>query len=356
MTDLELRMRVPRSETFQVDLALMIPSGETHALLGPNGAGKSTVVAAIAGLVSIASGRIALDGAVLDDPAGRVFVPPEERSIGVVFQDYLLFPHLNVMENVEFGLRSRHVARSEAVARSREWLRRVGLEGREDAKPGDLSGGQAQRVALARALVTDPEVLLLDEPLSALDVTTRTSLRRVLAEHLIAFEGPRLLITHDPAEAFILADTIHIIEAGTVTQTGDADDIRLRPRTPYAADVAGANLLSGTATSGLVTVGAHQLQVADEVPDGPVLVAIQPTAVAIHIRRPGGSPRNTWAATVERIERLGTRVRLQTGDPLPLTAELTVAARDDLGLEPGSEVWVAVKATEIEVQEDGADG
>jgi molybdate transport system ATP-binding protein len=350
---LEASLRVHRSETFQVDMTLSISPGETVALLGPNGAGKSTTLAALAGLLPIDGGYIDLDGVVLDNPGAGVFVATEERRVGVVFQDYLLFPHLSALENVAFGLRSRGVSRKESLARSREWLARLGLDSLAEHVPGDLSGGQAQRVALARALVTEPRLLLLDEPLSALDVTTRTRLRRTLGEHLDAFGGPRLLITHDPIEAFLLADRIHIMEHGTVTQTGSGDDILLRPRTPYAADLAGSNLLSGRARAGAVEVGTHSLHVADDIPDGPVLVTIHPNAVSIHTRRPEGSPRNAWPTTVERIERLGTRTRLRTGTPLPLTVELTTAAGDELDLGPGSRIWVAVKATEIGVQTNG---
>jgi molybdate transport system ATP-binding protein len=352
ISGLEASFAVQRSTAFRLDIGLSIPPGETAALLGPNGAGKSSAVAAIAGLLPIDSGRIGLAGAVLDDPADGVFAPAEERRVGVVFQEYLLFPHLSAVENVAFGLRSRGLARSEALARSGQWMARLGLAGFEGHKPESLSGGQAQRVALARALVTDPDLLLLDEPLSALDVTTRAELRHTLAEHLAEFEGPRLLITHDPTEAFLLADRIHVIEDGAITQSGTPGDILMRPQTRYAADLAGSNLIEGTARSGEVEVGEHRLRVADEVPDGPVLVTIHPNAVSIHTRRPEGSPRNTWATTVERIEGLGPRVRLRTGAPLPLTAELTPAARDELGLAPGSAIWVAVKATEIGVQGD----
>lgn len=352
---LVVQATVRRSDTFTLDIEMSISDGETVALLGPNGSGKSTAVAAIAGLLPIDSGKIALNGVALDDTATDVFVAAENRSVGVVFQDYLLFPHMSVVENVAFGLRSRGVSHEVALGQAREWLERLGLEGLEKRRPRDLSGGQQQRVALARALVTEPELLLLDEPLSALDVTTRTELRRTLAEHLAGFEGPRLLITHDPAEAFLMADLIHIIEDGKVTQVGTADEISLRPRTAYAADLAGSNLIVGTARAGMVDAGAISVQVADETIDGPVLATIHPTAVAIYLTRPEGSPRNTWQTVVERIERLGSRVRMRVGDPLPLTAELTEAARAELGLEPGKEVWVAVKATEIGVQSDTPD-
>lgn len=324
------------------------------ALLGPNGAGKSTTVAALAGLLPIDGGRIELAGTVVDDPHHGIFVSAHGRRVGVVFQDYLLFPHLSVLENVAFGLRSHRLHRDQARSRARIWIGRVGLEGFEDRRPGDLSGGQAQRVALARALATEPDLLLLDEPLAALDVTTRNELRRTLHEHLGGFAGPRLLITHDPTEAFLLADQIHIIEHGVVTQTGTADDIRLRPRTRYAADLAGSNLLSGIAAGGNVDTGTHMLHIADHEVSGAVLLNIHPTAISIHLARPAGSPRNTWRTTVELIEHLGDRVRLRTGSPQPLTAEITKDATEALRLTPGAAVWVAVKATEIGVEAGSA--
>lgn len=356
MSGLSADFAVRRSETFRIEVRLSVAAGSTAVLLGPNGAGKSTAVAALAGLLPIDEGRIALDGSVLDSPEGGVFVPAEDRRIGVVFQDYLLFPHLDVLGNVSFGLRSRGVSRDEAASRSLDWLARLGIEPLAGRKPRDLSGGEAQRVALARALVLEPDLVLLDEPLAALDVTTRTELRHTLAEHLAAFGGPRLLITHDPAEAFLLADEIHVIEAGTITQTGTADDIRLTPRTRYAADLAGANLVAGVARGGVVDTGTVVLHIADESLVGPVLVSISPAAISVHNRHPEGSPRNTWATTVERVEHLGSRVRLRTGAPLPLTVEITEGARSELEIDRDSEIWVAFKATELSAQIDtGAD-
>ncbi len=347
---LDARIDVRRGKAFRLDVELSIPPGKTVALLGPNGAGKSTAVAAIAGLLAVDRGRIVLAGEVLDDSETGSFVPPEERGVGVVFQDYLLFPTMTVLDNVAFGLRSRGLGREESTTKARSWLERLDLTGVESRKPDSLSGGQAQRVALARALVTEPVLLLLDEPLSALDVTTRNRLRRNLADHLEAFAGPRLLITHDPAEAFLLADEIHVIEDGRVTQVGTADEIRLRPRTPYAADLGGTNLFMGYATGGAVTVGTHVLRVGGSDAAGDVLVNIRPTAVAIHRNRPEGSPRNAWETTVERVEPLGERTRLAVGEPLRLTAEVTRSATDELELVEGAKIWVSVKATDITVE------
>jgi molybdate transport system ATP-binding protein len=351
--DLDAHLVVRRPDEFELDIELAIPMGTTAALLGPNGAGKSTAVAALAGLLALDRGHITLGGAVLDDPRAEVFVTADARRVGVVFQDYLLFRHLTVAENIAFGLRSRRLGRVEVSGRTREWVGRLGLEGLESHRPGELSGGQAQRVALARALITEPDLLLLDEPLSALDVTTRSELRRRLAEHLEVFDGPRVLITHDPTEAFLLADEIHIIEDGGITQSGSADDIRLRPRTRYAADLAGSNLVLGDASDGRVQTGGHVILIADTRVSGPVMVTISPAAISVHKERPEGSPRNVWATRVELVEHLGDRVRFRSGDPLPLTVEVTAGAASSLGLIRGSDVWLAIKATEIGVEPGG---
>ena len=348
---LEARAAVER-QGFRLDAAISIPPGRTAAVLGPNGAGKTTLLEALAGLLPLERGYVQLGGRVLDDPAGGVFAPPAERRMGVVFQDGLLFPHLGALENVAFGLRAAGSPRSEARRRAARWLEAVGLSESAASRPGQLSGGQAQRVALARALVTEPAMLLLDEPFSALDVTARAGLRRLLADHLAGFPGPRLLITHDPTEAFLLADDIVILEGGSVVQTGAADEIRLRPASRYAADLAGVNLLVGAASGRLLTVeGGHRLLVAEPM-EGRAIAAVHPRAISIHLDRPAGSPRNVWRTKIRRVDRHADRVRVQTGGPLPVTAEVTPDARSALSLEEGSTVWVSIKATEIRVRSD----
>jgi len=342
VTGLDARIVFGHGTGFRLDVAMTVPTGRTVALLGPNGAGKSTIVAVLAGLLPLEEGRVTLDGRVLDDPAAGVFAPPESRHMGVVFQDYILFPHMTVVQNVAFG------AEREGVVD--DWVAKLGLSEVAHLKPHQLSGGQAQRVALARALATRPEVLLLDEPLAALDVTTRTRLRRTLAEHLNAFDGPRLLITHDPSEAFLLADEILVIEHGSITQRGTAESIRLRPRTPYVADLAGSNLFTGLAERGTVTIGSHVVHIADHTIAGPVLATIHPRAISLHLRRPEGSPRNSWETTIDLVESLGDRARLNVGTPLPLTVEVTSDSVRSLELTTGSVVWVSIKATEIGVE------
>lgn len=349
---LEADIVVERGTGFVLDLSLSVAPGQTVALLGPNGAGKSTAVQALAGVSPITRGHIALNGRTLDDPDRDLFVPPDRRKVGVVFQDYLLFPHLSVRENIAFGPRSQGLDRPIANDMARGWINRLGLEEVADRLPRELSGGQAQRVALARSLVSEPDLLLLDEPLAALDVTTRSETRRLLSEHLSRYSGPRLLITHDPTEAFLLADRVHVIENGFVTQVGTADDIRLRPRTRYAADLAGSNLFVGHAAGGIVDVAGVDLHVADSSVVGRVLVTIYPRVIALHLQVPEGSPRNVWKSRIRLVERLGDRVRVQMGPPLAITAEVTRQAGDSLRLEPGVEVWVSIKATEIAVESD----
>ena len=351
MTGLDAHLVVRRPEAFVLDLAFSIAPGETLALLGPNGAGKSTAVEALAGLTPLDNGHIVLDGRTLDAPTDDLFVPAEQRGVGVVFQDYLLFDHLSVVDNVMFGPLSQGVRKPQAKARAEELLERLDLATFSDRMPSQLSGGQAQRVALARALATEPDLLLLDEALAALDISTRGTLRRVLATHLEAFEGPRLLITHDPTDAFLLADRIAIVENGTLSQVGSAEDIRRRPATPYVAALAGTNLLVGTNHGGRLTLAdhAHELQTSDTTIDGAVLITVHPTAIALHREQPSGSPRNTWQTTVASVEPLGDTTRITLADPLPLGVDITPGATSALDLHQGSAIWASVKATEIMV-------
>jgi molybdate transport system ATP-binding protein len=330
-------------------VALDVSDGETVAVLGPNGAGKSTFLRALAGLVPLDQGSVAIDGTVVDEPAAGAFVVPERRRVGLMFQDYLLFPHLSVLENVAFGLRSRGVARTEARRRASDWLARVGLEGREKAKPRSLSGGQQQRVALARALVTEPRVLLLDEPLAALDVGTRTELRRDLRTQLARTAGARVLVTHDLLDAVALADRLVVLEDGRVAQSGPVADVTERPRSRYVADLVGANLLRGRATGTDVKLDRGGTVVTAEPVAGDVYVAIQPHSVSLHRARPEGSPRNVWHGRVQGIDLLGDRVRVHLGGEVGIVAEVTPAALAELDLHDGSELWASVKATEVDV-------
>jgi molybdate transport system ATP-binding protein len=335
--------------TLRLEVSLALGMGTTVAVLGPNGAGKTTLLRALAGLQPLERGRVVLDREVLEDTAAGVCRAPEERPIGVVFQDYLLFPHLSALENVAFGLRSRGVGRPAARRRAAEWLERVGLGDRASARPGELSGGQAQRVALARALAPDPRLLLLDEPLSALDATTRLDARRELRRHLASFPGVRLVVTHDPLEAVALADTLVVLEEGRVVQSGPPADVTARPRSRYVADLVGVNLYRGRASpEGVTLAGGGTFRLAGAA-QGDVFVRVHPRAVSLHRREPEGSPRNVWKGVAESLDVEGERVRVRVGGPIPIVAEVTPAAVTALDLADGGDVWVSVKAAEVEV-------
>jgi len=335
----------------ELDATLRVEPGEVLALVGPNGAGKSTILELLAGLTPVDAGSIRLAETLVDDPGSGVFITAEQRRTGVVFQDHLLFDHLSAADNVAFGLRCRGVRRTEARRRASELLTALGLGAYSDRKTSELSGGQAQRVALARALAPGPDLLLLDEPLSALDVETRRDIRRTLVEQLAVFPGPAIVVTHDPTDAMVLADRVAVIEHGRITQVGTVDEVRTHPATPYAASLVGTNLLDGIADGTTVELASgHHLTVADGSHLGPVRLAIRPEAVSLHPDRPSGSQRNVWSTTIEVIEPMGDTTRLTLGEPIHLAVDITAAAADALKLAPGSEVWAAVKATEVSIQ------
>ena len=333
--------------SFRLDVDLTAKGGETVAVLGPNGSGKSTLFRCLAGLLPIDDGRIELDGEPLDDPADDLFVRPEQRPVAVVFQDYLLFPNLSALENVAFGLRARGMAKADARTTAATWLQRVGLADHAHHRPRALSGGQAQRVALARALATEPRLLLLDEPLAALDAGTRGDVRRDLRRHLNTFDGVRLLVTHDPVDAYALADRVVILEHGAVIQTGTFADVTAHPRSRYVADLIGVNLLAGTAANGTITTtNGGTIIPADNI-EGPAFAVIQPHSVALYPTPPDGSPRNVWSSTVVDVDRQAERVRVRLQGDVPLVAEITPAALEALTLQPGDHIWATVKATDI---------
>ena len=327
-----------------------VAPGELLALLGPNGSGKTTVLRCLAGLVPVDAGRITIDEFVVDDPTSGTFVEPERRPIGLVFQDYLLFAHMTVLENVAYGLRARKTPKDVARRAAREWIDRVGLSDFADERPRALSGGQAQRAALARALATHPRVLLLDEPLAALDAGTRSTVRRDLRRHLETFDGMRVLVTHDPVDAYALADRVAILDQGRIVQIGSLPEVTAHPKSRYVADLVGLNLVSGNVRHGVLVTGAGANVVIADAPSGAAFAVIRPHSVALERHHSSGSSvRNVWPGTVADIDRLGDRVRVGIDGVLPLTAEITVAALDALALRPGDEIYSSVKATDIDV-------
>lgn len=341
---LQARLVVQRP-AFHLDVELAVQPGEVLALLGPNGAGKSTALRALAGLAPMSAGGIVLEGADITT------APTERRPIGMVFQDYLLFGHMSALDNVAFGLRCRGVDTRRARSEAAELLERMGLREHAGARPATLSGGQAQRVALARALAVRPRLLLLDEPLAALDAHTRLTVRSHLRRHLNDFNGATVVVTHDPLEAMVLADKVTVIEDGAVVQYGTPADVARRPRTEYVARLVGLNLYKGRAEGREVRVGADGAgaRVAlHESSGGDVFVAFPPRAVALYRERPDGSPRNMWRMTIDGIERFGDQVRVHLDGELPMSADITPAALAELRLAPGDTVWAGVKAAEVE--------
>jgi molybdate transport system ATP-binding protein len=346
---LAAEVRVRRG-TLHVELDVTVADGEVLAVLGPNAAGKSTLLRVLAGLLPPDGGSVVLDGSVVWD-RDDAHLPAHRRALGMVFQDHLLFPHLSVTDNVAFGLRTRGVPRAAARTTAEEWLSRVGLEGLGGRRPGRLSGGQAQRAALARALVGNPRVLLLDEPLSALDARTRLTVRAELRRHLAEFAGSTVLVTHDPVDAMALADRVVVVEDGRIVQEGTPGEVSRHPRTDYVARLVGLSLLPGTGVGlGVRLDSGGKVAVAEEAA-GPVFAAVRPESVALYLSRPDGSPRNVWPATLVGATPHGATVRCELAGEVPLIADVTATAFAELGLVPGARVWAAVKASEVAVYE-----
>lgn len=338
------------------DLRLRVEPGEVVAVLGANGAGKSTLLSLVSGLLHPDTGRITLDGRVLVDTEAGVWVPPHRRKVVLLAQQALLFPHLTAADNVAFGPRSQGTGRAAAREAARTWLRVVDAAEFADRKPAQLSGGQAQRIAIARALVADPALLLLDEPMAALDVTVAPALRNLLRRVLRQTRRTALLVTHDLIDALSLADRVVVIEAGRLVEDGPTRTVLSAPRSAFAARIAGINLIAGVwnghhliADDGTRIAGRFD---AESRPGDDAVAVFQPSAVAVHLADPGGSPRNHLAARITELEPRGDVVRVHTA-PVPgasgLLADVTVAAAADLELQPGVQVFCAVKATEVTI-------
>ena len=337
-----------RVGTLDLDVTIAAEANQMIAIVGPNGAGKTTLLRALAGLIPLRSGHIEIDGVVVTDVERHINMPPERRATAVMFQQALLFPHMTARDNIAFGLRARGIGRRRALEQSDVWLEQIGLRDRGSSRPAQMSGGEQQRVALARALITEPRMLLLDEPFASVDVSARVELRRMLRDQLSRYPGIRLVVTHDPLEAMALADQLVVLEQGRVTQAGSIDDVTARPRSRWVATMLGLNLFRGTATNqGLEIAGATIAALSDV--RGSALAVVHPRAIALHRSRPEGSPRNVWRGEADSLDHEGDRIRVRITGPIPVVAEITPAAVSELGLVVGCGVWVSVKATEVDV-------
>ncbi len=329
-------IRLERGDGFALEVEFEI-ADETLVVVGPNGAGKSTLLRCLAGLEPGTVGSISLKGERW--LARGSVLAPDRRPIGMVFQKDLLLPHLNVAGNVELG-----TDRDPGL-----WLERLDVAHLWDRYPGDLSGGERQRVAIARAFARLPRLMLMDEPLSAVDAERRPHLRRLVKRALDESHIPAVVVSHDPTEAATMGHSVLVMEGGKVTQRGTVDELRSHPRSSYVAELVGINLYTGVASDGSVEVADQVLVSADHV-SGDVYVTIHPRAVSLHRTRPEGSPRNSWLGRVESVDRSFDLVRLDIGGPVDVTATVTPQGLSAVGAAPGAPVWVSVKASEVRLQ------
>lgn len=349
MSDLELQAVVA---TRQMDVELAVSAGEVLAVLGANGAGKSTALHVIAGLVPPDAGLVRLGDRILTDTRAGVAVPTHDRRVGLLLQDPLLFPHLSVAANVAFSRRARSRSRDWAL----RWLREVGAEELADRKPRQLSGGQAQRVAIARALAAEPETLLLDEPLSGLDVAAAAAIRALLRDVVTRSGRAVILVTHDLLDVFTLADRVLVLESGKVAEVGSVTEVLAAPRSHFGARIAGVNLVSGIiGPDGTLRAGTGQIWHGSggaDLANGQSAVAVfTPASVAVYPETPHGSPRNTVEVTVAELDTRGATVLVRGADQPDgapgLAAGITAEAAAELQLSLGKRVVFSVKAHEV---------
>jgi molybdate transport system ATP-binding protein len=338
---------------FELRVAFEVGAGETLAIVGPSGAGKSTCISAVAGLLELESGRVALGDEVWSDTDLRIDRPPHQRRVGFVHQEFALFPHLDVLANVLYGARARRAPKEVALREAHAWIDRLGL-GEFAQRPVDtLSGGQRQRTALARALASGAGVLLLDEPFGSLDASTRNSVRRELKDFLGGVRLPTVLVTHDPTDALALADRIAILEEGRLSQIGAPEELLARPRSAFVAELFGMNFYraelrdgTGLREAAVGNVVFHVLGVEDS---GPVALAFPPSAVTLSVEHPSSSAQNTFVGVVRETVSLVDRVRVVCDCGIPIAADVVREAAASLELSPGRAVWAAVKATAVRV-------
>ncbi len=364
--------------TFNLSMSFSASLGKTTVLLGESGAGKSTVLRLLAGLLNPQKGHISLGGVVYFDSERRIAVPPQERPFGYVFQDYALFPHLTAFENVAFGLRAQHLARSIIRQRVGESLEQVHLAGFDQRRPAQLSGGEQQRVAIARALALQPQLLLLDEPLSALDVQTRREVRQELRRILTEVDVTTVMVTHQYLEALVFGNHILVLDSGHVLQEGGQRDLLEHPRSAYVAELIGVNFFRGRIAryeSPNVCVlqlhnGPHTAEIMatlrEHAQDGSrpevgeeAYVIVDPRSITLYQAVPDSSARNVFRGEIVQVLRLGSTSSTDDGSTgtlrvsitidattPPLTAEITEASASRLGLHEGAAVYATFKATE----------
>jgi molybdate transport system ATP-binding protein len=341
--EIELAHRLSRLD---LDVSLTV-GRETVALVGPSGAGKSTVLAAVAGLLRPHRGRIEHDTRPLLDTDRGIDVPPDERRVGLVHQDGALFPFMSVLDNVAYGVRGEGRRRRHGA---REVLERFGIGHLAAARPTNLSGGERQRVALARAVAAEPQILLLDEPLSALDAVTKVDVAGELERTLTDLRLPTILVSHDFEDVVGLADRVAVLQAGRIIQSGTARELVEAPSSPFVASLAGVNYFAGTAVrqGNLTKVRADDwasLLVSTDAEDGAVGAVVAPWEVSLSQRMPDSSALNAVTGPVRRITLVGNRLRITLDSRPAVVAEITEESARHLGLAVGVPMVASWKAT-----------
>ena len=350
---LEVEFTVRLGE-FEAGISFAAESGHTFVLVGESGAGKTTILNVIAGLVQPDRGRIRLEGICLFDGEVGIVVPVSERPIGYVFQEYLLFPHLNVFENVAFGLRAQRLPDKEIAESTWSILKQLEIDDLAKKHPHRLSGGQRQRAALARALVLKPKVLLLDEPLAALDAQTKREVRSELRATLASLSCVTLFVTHSPFEAMVFGDQVGVVDHGKIVQIGVGEELLRRPRSRYVATLMGLNLFHGRVLSrkadGLAEIETRDgivHAISEDVRDE-TFIAVDPREITLHTQAPSGTAQNVFPGRIRELTPeppLGERLRVVVDSKPPLVAEITLHSVQTLALHEGMNIFASFKAT-----------
>jgi molybdate transport system ATP-binding protein len=364
---LELRL-ASRLGAFQLEAELQVADRAVMVVVGESGSGKSTLLRCLAGLLRPERGRIAVDGTPWFDSDAALWLPAQERPVGVVTQDVALFPHLSAAENVAFGLRAQRIDAGERRRRTAAALERLGVASLAGRRPHQLSGGQRQRVAIARAIVLEPRLLLLDEPLSALDASSRRTIRAELRKLLDELPCMTVYVTHSPAEALSFGERITVLESGRVSQTGTREALMRSPRSPYVAEFLGVNLFRGslagaargpaTPLAARITLPQGELVISERPTDGDTAIVVRPRDITLALERPTGTARNVFEGAIEELVPEppdGELVRVSIATTPGLIAEVTRQAVGALGLTPGRRVFASFKAAGVLVVREPED-
>ncbi|MDY6796767.1 MAG: tungstate ABC transporter ATP-binding protein WtpC [Actinomycetota bacterium] len=328
-------------------VTLDVEDGDYLIILGPTGAGKTILLETVAGIYNPDRGKVYLNGEDVTD------IPPRKRNIGMVYQDYMLFPHLTVESNIRFGLKARKDKKEQAREKSREMAEMLGIDHLLHRYPGTLSGGEQQRVAIARALIVKPDVLLLDEPLSALDAETRARLREELQRIHDMTRTIMIHVTHSFDEAFLLGNRMAIMNKGKIVQVGETGEVFRRPNSKFVADFVGTtNIYQGESriVNGVSRISMNQVDIlSSQAISGPVYTTLRPESILVSLHPLESSARNLMEGNIERIMDEGSIIKIEVNVGVPLISAITRRSYDDMELCIGKKVYLTFKATDVHV-------